>query len=396
MPADALPISEAFNNTLRPRASKSTPLPRNGVRTVVIDPGHGGKDPGGIGKNSREKDIALRVSLKLAAGIRSQYPDVNVLLTRDDDTFVTLSGRATFANRNRADLFISIHANIAPRNPEARGTETWVMGDNATAYNLEVAKRENSVIQLEDGDKSAYNFDPYSDVGHIRLQMSQDEAQHRSIKFAGLVENAFSDEGRRSRGVKQSGFAVLKLTTMPSVLVELGFMTNRREEGYLLSNKGQGELAAALLDAFGEYHTQMGGDRPLTSTQPAAVTPQTSGEAWRAEGVSETAIRYKKEETGAAPATAEALEQLEIRLQLAALGKPCDVAQRGWDRLPYPVIMLRDGALYKYQLRGFKNGVEARSTQADLKARGVDGLLVAYRGGERLLGRELKAALSAR
>jgi N-acetylmuramoyl-L-alanine amidase len=243
-----------FNVTLSDVGGKSTLTGINPLRKIVIDAGHGGKDPGGMGDNSQEKHIALGIAQRFAAGVRENFPDVEVIMTRDDDTFIPLYERAAIANRQGADLFVSIHANIMPGSKATYGTETFVMGQHVAEHNLAVAKRENAAILLEENVEKNYGYDPNSDEGHIMMSMFQHAFLERSILFAELVEQQFAGAGRKSRGVKQAGFVVLKETTMPSVLVETGFMSNLREETYLLSDAGQDQLADALLKAFTAYY----------------------------------------------------------------------------------------------------------------------------------------------
>lgn len=265
--------TESFNNLLRSEACEGTTALRNGLNKVVIDAGHGGKDPGGMGKNSMEKDIALNIARLLAIGIRTNYPDVEVILTRSDDTFIPLYERAEIANKAGADLFISIHANIMPGSSATYGTETFVMGQHVAEQNLRVAKRENASILLESGDVTTnYGYDPNSPEGHILMSMQQHAFLDQSILFAMGVEEEFAKAGRKSRGVKQAGFVVLKATTMPAVLVETGFMSNPDEEVFLLSDSGQQKLATSLLIAFKRYHQTVTGtpmaydDRQLHAT----------------------------------------------------------------------------------------------------------------------------------
>lgn len=224
------------------------------IKTVVIDAGHGGKDPGCSGSNSREKHIALAVSLQLAEAIRAKFPDIRVILTRDEDVFIPLYERAAIANRANADLFISIHCNYMPGSSATRGTETYVMGLHTADHNLNVAKRENSSILLEEDYEKNYDYDPNSPEGHIMLSMFQNAYLEHSILLAERFEDhSAKTAGRRSRGVKQAGFVVLKETTMPSILAEIGFLSNYREEDFLKSESGQLDMVNALVMAFAEY-----------------------------------------------------------------------------------------------------------------------------------------------
>lgn len=224
------------------------------IKTIVIDAGHGGKDPGCSGANSREKHIALAVCLKLAENIRAQFPNIRVILTRDRDVFIPLYERAAIANRANADLFISVHCNFLPGSSATRGTETYVMGLHTADHNLNVAKRENDAILLEEDYEKNYDYDPNSPEGHIMLSMFQNAYLEQSILLAEKFEaHVAQNAGRRSRGVKQAGFVVLKETTMPSILAEIGFLSNAKEEAFLLTDGGQDEIVNALSMAFAEY-----------------------------------------------------------------------------------------------------------------------------------------------
>jgi len=224
------------------------------VKTVVIDAGHGGKDSGCSGKKAKEKDIALSVALKVGEYIKENVPDVEVLYTREKDTFVELHERASFANRNSADLFISIHCNHSPAS-YVQGTETYVMGNDKSDANLEVARRENSVVALETNYKDKYDGfnldDPLSD---IIFSLYQNSYREQSLKFAQLIENQFKNRAmRHSRGPKQESFLVLYKTNMPSVLIEIGFLSNKAEEQFLDSDIGQVLIGSAIYRAFKEY-----------------------------------------------------------------------------------------------------------------------------------------------
>lgn len=227
------------------------------IKTVVIDPGHGGHDKGCSGAHSHEKHIALDIAKKLGVAIRSQYPSIKVMYTRTTDKFVPLHERARLANRHQADLFISIHCNYVGAST-VHGSETYVMGLHRADDNLAVAKRENAAIYLEDNYKKNYDYDPDSPEGHILLSMFQNAHLEQSISFAEKVEQQFiTYVGRKSRGVKQAGFLVLRETTMPSVLIEAGFLSNSREEAYLRSARGQQYMANAIFRAFGQYKKEV-------------------------------------------------------------------------------------------------------------------------------------------
>jgi len=204
------------------------------ITKVVIDAGHGGKDPGTVGKKSQEKNIALRIALNLADNIRSQFPDVTVTCTRTTDEFIELHERAEIANRSKADLFISIHCNANPKH-NFQGAETYVMGLHRTAANLEIAKLENAAILMEPDYSTNYNgFDPNSDESYITFTLFQNAYLIQSTTFASFVQDEMKDRvGMDDRGVRQAGFLVLYKTTMPSVLIETGFLSNLEEEKFL-------------------------------------------------------------------------------------------------------------------------------------------------------------------
>lgn len=221
---------------------------------VVVDAGHGGKDPGTVGRISKEKDIALSIALKVGSYIEKNFPEVKVIYTRKDDTFIPLDERSRIANEAKADLFISIHCNSAP-NRTSFGTETYVMGLHRSADNLDVAMRENAVISYEDDYSTRYEgYDPSSSESYIIFSMLQNAFLDQSLSLANLIQTDFRDRAsRKDRGVKQAGFLVLWKTSMPSVLVEVGYLSNASEEKYLNSQEGQDYIASSIYRAFKEY-----------------------------------------------------------------------------------------------------------------------------------------------
>ena len=244
------------------------------LKRVIIDPGHGGKDPGAIGTGRHkftESDVALAVSLKLRDYIMEYYDSVEVIMTRDSDNFIELRQRTKVANDAKADLFISVHCNTNG-NESARGTETYVIGVSKEASNLAVAKRENQVITLEDNYEEHYQgFDPNSPETMVGLTMMQQNYLDNSIMFADLVQKQFTFRvGRKNRGVKQAGYWVISYTMMPSVLIELGFISNKEEEDFLNSSKGQVYMASAIYRAFKEYKIKLEGID--TSKKPESNT----------------------------------------------------------------------------------------------------------------------------
>jgi len=238
--------------------SATSYTPEFKVAVVVIDAGHGGKDPGTSGKSTKEKDVALKIALKLGKYIEENIPGVKVIYTRKTDKYLGLDERAAIANKNKADLFICIHANSLT-GAVAYGTETYVMGLHKDKENFDVAKRENSVILMDQNYEERYEgFDPKSPESYILFSLNQTAYQENSLKFAQKVEEQFKTRvGRSSRGVKQAGFMVLWKTTMPSVLIETGFLSNSKEEIFLASDNGQDLIASAIYRAFKEYKAEI-------------------------------------------------------------------------------------------------------------------------------------------
>lgn len=253
---------------------------RQKITTVVIDAGHGGKDPGAIGKKSKEKDITLKIAKMTGDYIKQHCPDVNVIYTRKSDVFVSLLRRAQIANENNADVFISIHCN-ANASPSPYGVETFVMGEHRNNQNLEVAKLENASILYEDNAAEDYSdFNPNSTEAYIMLKFFQNEHKSASLDLAERIQHQLVKRvGRRDRGVQQAGFLVLYKTVMPSVLVEIGFLSNPAEERFLLSKEGQTYIASALFRAFRDYKKEYEKDNvtdgPIYENinKPQAVDP---------------------------------------------------------------------------------------------------------------------------
>lgn len=242
------------------------------VRTIVLDPGHGGKDHGAVGRSGKEKDVVLEVALKLGKRIEKEMPDVKVLYTRSTDVFIPLYERPALANKNNADLFISIHANSADadqrvkgrngrytttvvRKPSVRGTETFVMGFNKLA-NQDVAIRENASILMEENYKDNYGgFDPKDPSSMIVFQLLKSQFRRESIRLASYMQDEYVRVSRQNRGVQELSLAVLRTAGMPAVLTEIGFISNPDEEDYMMSNAGQDEIVSNLFNAIKTYKT---------------------------------------------------------------------------------------------------------------------------------------------
>lgn len=243
------------------------------LRTVVIDPGHGGHDPGAVAGGVREKDIVLDLALRLGKKINGAYPDVKVIYTRSKDVFIPLFERADIANRNKADLFISLHANYVS-SPSASGTETFTLGLHRSQENLEVAKKENSVILLEEDYSANYEgFDPREAESYIMFENMQSEYQGQSIDFAAQIQQYFGRNLKLiDRGVKQAGFLVLRRASMPSVLVEVGFISNPDERKFLVSEAGKEKVAESVFQAFSNYKKSIDDKSRFTMAQSGGHT----------------------------------------------------------------------------------------------------------------------------
>ena len=287
------------------------------IKTVVLDAGHGGKDTGAISKNGaiKEKDITLSVALKLGKMINSNYPDVKVVYTRKRDEYIELSKRAEIANRNKADLFISIHVN-SQKGTTATGTETFVMGTHKSSSNFEICKLENSVIVLEEDYQSKYEgFDPNSPESYIIFSLLQNTHLEQSLKFAALIQDNFKlGPIKVNRGVKQGGLLVLWKTTMPAVLTEIGFISNPAESNQLRRDAVQSQIAARIFNAFAKYKTDYEGGAPKLI--PDNEMPSQSAEQQEA-----TVASADRQETSVAE-SAVLNEQPEAKRQPEAKGQP--------------------------------------------------------------------------
>ncbi len=248
------------------------------MRTIVVDAGHGGKDPGNLGTGrykAKEKDIALDVALRVGGYIQKQFPEIDLIYTRSTDVFIGLNERADIANKAKADLFISIHCNAFPK-LTSHGVETWVLGLHRNKENLQVAMKENSAIIMEDDYKTKYEgFDPNSAESIIALTIMQSAFLQQSLSLSSYIQKQFRERvGRVDRGVKQAGFLVLRRTTMPSVLIELGFLTNADEEDFLNSENGKAYMSSAIFRGFKEYKSVVEDPLPEGYLPPVKDTEQ--------------------------------------------------------------------------------------------------------------------------
>ncbi len=405
-PSPMVGDSTACKNT-KPEAKHENKF---ALRKVVIDAGHGGHDPGCLGSSTREKHLNLAIARKTAALIRSQHPGVQVIMTRDSDVFIPLHKRASIANKAGADLFISIHCNYMPGSSATRGTETYVMGLHTANQNLEVAKRENAVILLEDNYEVNYDYDPNSPEGHIMLSMYQNAYLDQSIFFAELVEEAFAAASRRSRGVKQAGFVVLKATAMPSVLIESGFLSSSKEERFLNTEEGQMTIASAILKAFSTYKAFLEQNskeevvaraemaslnkaenvliQPMERSTQITATPKTADQ----QGNTFSPPVQSGYRITTDPFRSQKEPSLTFHVQLAALPKPQSTTTAPWTNVPYALEVVREDQLYKYRTTTLQTFDHADRAKAYLHTLGFkDAFIVAYQNGKRI---DLKTARS--
>jgi N-acetylmuramoyl-L-alanine amidase len=334
-----------------------------GLRKVIIDAGHGGKDPGAIGASGiKEKTIVLSIAKLAGSYIEKNYPDVEVIYTRSTDVFLELHERSAIANNNNADLFISIHANSAS-NADAHGTETYVLGLHKSDANLDVAKRENAVIELEDNYDQHYSFNPNSPEGHIMMSMAQNAYLDQSIFLASQVQDQFESRVQRhNRGVRQAGFYVLYKTTMPSILIELGFLSNPDEEKFLNSAAGQEYMASAIYRAVKDYKTYVD-DLWLENEKNKLVKASTNDESFVAK---DSGGRIFK------------IQVYASKIRAASDAKIYKDFQK-------VLVEQSSNGIYRYVVNEYSAYKSAAADLVNVAAKGYQGAyIVAYKGGVRV------------
>lgn len=337
--------------------------------TVVIDAGHGGKDPGALSANGkvREKDITLKVALLVGESIVKKHPEVKVLYTRKSDVFVGLNDRARMANKADADLFISIHVNAA-ENRSAKGAETYTLGveEARTERNLEIAKRENGVILLEDNHEKTYaNFNPNSPESYIIFEYMQSEFVKESIHIAQYVQSNFANDANRlDRGVRQAGFLVLNATSMPSILVELGYISNAEEAKYLASATAQQHLSSCISKAFDRYYADL---KKLSdgATHPAVSEP----------------TELVEEQPASVPVVDE--DAPVFKVQFLSSAKKLSKGNQAFKGLT-PVDCYYDKGLYKYTYGASTDYNEILRLKRKVNEKFKDAFIVAFVKGERI------------
>lgn len=346
---------------------------------VVIDAGHGGHDPGAIGKRGKEKNINLSVALKLGRLIKQNCPDTKVIYTREKDIFVPLHRRAEIANDAKADLFISIHTNsLAARNSKVRGTETYTLGLHRTQENLEVAKKENAVILIEDDYKQQYaGFNPNSSESYIIFEFLQDKNMAQSVSFATAVQRQFRNANRTDKGVHQAGFLVLRATSMPSVLIELGYITNPSEESFLLSEQGSATLARSIYQAFLTYKSgKTPGNHP-TVTESAAMPIEASSEFSQTRALS-------KEQNLQKDVTATSSGKPVFKIQILTSDRQLPAKSRQFKGLT-PVDSYKENGIIKYTYgedTNYNKILRLKRNKIDSKFK--DAFIIAFKDGVKM------------
>ena len=380
------------------RTYASAETGKNGKFTLVIDAGHGGKDPGAIGRFSREKNINLSVAKAFGQLVEKNCPDVEVIYTRKTDVFVPLARRAEIANQSQADLFVSIHTNAMPGRAVARGAETYTLGMARADENLEVAKRENSVILVEEDYKERYEgFDPTSAESYIIFELMQDQYMAQSVDFARLIQKEFrTTGGRADKGVHQAGFLVLRETSMPSVLVELGYISTHDEEAFLNSQNGIRKMSQSIYNAFRAYKRQHG-NGTATSTPSGDEADEAGKQPTEsaAEEATESSIGQLAEERQAIAPHKETKKEEPthrpiFKVQLLASARQIPTGSERVKDIK-PVDCYKEDNLYKYTCGATTDYREAVRMRDKIKDAFEGAFIVAFKNGQKI---PIKQAIS--
>jgi len=330
-------------------------MPCDRVTKIVLDAGHGGHDSGCLGHCAKEKNVALKITKLVKSSILDQDERVEIILTRDKDVFIPLHERAKIANDAAADLFVSIHCNATGKS-SVHGTESFVLGLHRAEDNLNVAKRENASILLEENYQQFYHgFDPDAPETHILLSLYQNVHLDQSIQLADNIERAFGQRRKSpSRGVKQAGFAVLRLTTMPSVLIETGFLTNKDECLDLNSDEGQQKAADAIAEAIVSYKRA------------------------QEKGCTQAIITESSEPVPAVQPEKEALQEDAFDIQLAVTSKNTATTPEHWNGLDR-IFALKSGAMYKYRRGPYPSREDAKQALVEVRDKGYQDAFIVRR-----------------
>lgn len=365
--------------------------------TLVIDAGHGGHDAGALGASSKEKNINLNVALAFGNYVERNCPDVKVVYTRKTDVFVTLHERANIANRHKADLFVSIHTNALPAGKQARGLETYTLGMNRANENFDVAKRENAVILYEKDYEQHYEgFDPNSSESYIMFEFMQDKNMAQSVDLAKMVQKrACSSANRQNKGVKQAGFLVLRETSMPSCLIELGFITTPQEEQQLNTRECIDALGYGIFQAFVDYRNKYdktiivpfeAPERQVMENQAQERVQKESegGKTQTAEQEKDNVPRSESKKVNEVPEQKSATnsEAPIFKIQVltsTTLIRQGDKRLKGLDGVDY----YKDGGIYKYTIGASANYNEIYRLRKTMVGKFPQAFIIAFKGGQR-------------
>lgn len=363
---------------------------------VVIDAGHGGKDTGATRGGYKEKDINLGVVLALGQLIERNHKDVKVVYTRKSDVFVDLDKRADIANKAKANLFISVHTNsTAAKSTSVSGADTYILGLARSEENLQVAKRENSVILLEDNYKTKYEgFDPNSPESYIIFEFMTNTFMEQSLQFASFVQSDFRNVAKRvDRGVRQAGFLVLRKTSAPSVLIELGFINNQSEAQFLSTKSGQQSMATAIYSGFRKYK------RDFDKKQGKLVVESTEVEDISFDDVEEETIAVKNDQNedriSQVPVSEKVRnntassnkkiekDQIEYRVQFLVSPRKLSGNSPALKGLS-PVSFYKDGSVYRYTYGSTTNFNEITKIQNQVRLKFKDAFVIRMKNGKRI------------
>jgi N-acetylmuramoyl-L-alanine amidase len=377
-----------------------------GLETVVIDAGHGGKDPGAVVGNAREKDIVLQIALKLGNYIKEKLPDVRVIYTRRTDVFIPLFERSVIANRNNADLFISIHANFCG-SPSVKGTETYVLGLHRTEDNLNVAKKENSVILLEKDYTTRYEgFNPNLSESYIMFELIQNTHLDQSVVFAGILQDSFQKHAQRaSRDVRQAGFLVLRETAMPGVLIETGYLSNHSESNYLMTDTGRETIALSIFNSFKSYKEKFesrlllasGGESKKESRElnNNAPSEQQSPEIKNEIPSRQHEVKGKRNQTVIKDVVKSPVNEpakITFAIQISASPKKLSLNSKRFKGIEN-ISEITLGGYYKYYCLETKSLSKAKQNLSTIRMKIPDAFIAAFKNGEPI---PLKEALHSR
>ena len=390
--------------------------------TVVIDAGHGGKDSGTVGNGGKEKDITLAVAKLVGAKIRRAHPEVNVLYTRTTDVFVGLQARADYANKHKASLMLSIHVNSAP-SKEVHGTETYVLGIAKFANTLSVAMRENKAMLLESDYKTTYRgFDPTSTESYIMFDLMQDAYFNKSIELANKIQRQYRAAGRYSRGVRQDILWVLSQSAMPSILTEIGFLSNQQEAAFMLSEDGQQAIASAIALGFTSYYRayrgKSSGDKKQSDSTDTKSKTESETDTTHQDSTVEASSQEETQQTSPREQVERALnkggekssskqgktsttegktkasvanssdsasdEGITYRVQFLSSPEKIDVKDARFRKLPTPVERVKVGKAYIYLLSPTPSKAKAQQQLSSLPRIYRDAYIARYRGTKRL------------